>query len=184
VTTSAPAGRRQWAGVLAVALVLGIATYAAVRYLPTPAGVQVGQRAPDFRIRDLRTGDTISLRKRYAGHVTLVNLWATWCHPCEKEMPSLQQLYASYEARGFRVAAASIDEGDAASVLAYAASHQLTFDILHDRTARIGETFQSIGVPESFLLDRSGRIVYIALGAETWDSPAHRVQVEKLLGAP
>ena len=183
MTTTAPARRRQWFGVLAVALALGIGTYAAVRYAPAPTGVEVGQYAPDVRIRDLRQGDTISLRKRYAGHVTLVNLWATWCHPCEREMPSMQRLYESYEARGFRVAAASIDEGDSAPVLAYAASHMLTFDILHDRTGQISQTFQTIGVPESFLLDRSGRIVYIALGAVTWDSPGHRAQIEKLLGA-
>jgi thiol-disulfide isomerase/thioredoxin len=130
---------------------------------------------------DLATSDTVSLRERYKGHVTLVNIWATWCQPCKAEMPSMQRLYDSLGARGFRIAAVSIDEGDATDVRNFAQALHLTFDILQDRSGRIQETYQTTGVPESFLLDREGTLVKRVIGAHDWSSPVNRSLVERLL---
>lgn len=184
MTTPSAGHLRQWLVVIGVAVVLGVGAWALAHFTAPRAVAQVDQRAPDFRLPDVRTGDSVSLNQRYRGHVTLVNIWATWCIPCGEEMPSMQRLYDTYRARGFRVVAASIDQGEPATVLQYANRHNLTFDVLQDRTMRIQETYQTLGVPESFLLDRNGRIVYIALGAETWDAPDHRHRVEHLLGIP
>src|ERR687891_318491 len=102
---------RQWllvAGV--IASLAGGATLLA-RYGPGIEGVSVGTRAPDFRMVDLATGDSVSLRERYRGSVTLVNIWATWCEPCKIEMPAMEKLYLRTAPKGFAIAAVSIDEG-------------------------------------------------------------------------
>jgi thiol-disulfide isomerase/thioredoxin len=167
--------------VIGVAALLGAGAFALVRYAPPPERAQVGQRTPDYRVVRSDGGDSIGLRTAYAGHVTLINIWATWCGPCREEMPSIERLYQAYRDRGFRVAAVSIDTDEAASVLAFARGLGITFDILHDRSTDIQQVYQTVGVPESFLVDSRGRIVYIALGAETWDSPVNRQRIEHLL---
>ena len=154
-----------------------------MHYVPNKEIPQVGHRAPDYRVARATTGDSIGVRSAYAGHVTLINVWATWCGPCIKEMPSMERVYEEYKARGFRVAAVSIDEDAAAPVLAFTQKLGLTFDILHDRSGDIQIHYMTVGVPESFLLDAQGVIRYMALGAEAWDSAENRQRIEQLLAA-
>lgn len=174
---------RQWLMVGAIAAGLGIGAWALTQYAPPAEGPQFGQRAPDYRVPLVATGDSIQLRRHYAGKVTLINIWATWCGPCRKEMPSIERLYQSYKARGFRVAAVSVDEGDDTPVKAFAKELGLHFDLLHDRSGNIQQLYQVVGVPQSWLLDRNGRIVYVGIGGEEWDTPEHRARIDALLGS-
>jgi cytochrome c biogenesis protein CcmG/thiol:disulfide interchange protein DsbE len=172
---------KQWLAVIAVIAGLGLGATALVKYGPEREPVAVGARAPDFRVLDLATGDTVSLRSRYRGSVTLVNIWATWCEPCKVEMPAMQRLYDSFGPRGFKIAAVSIDEGDATDVRNFSESLHLTFDVLQDRSTAIQQAYQTTGVPESFLLDRDGTIMKRVIGAHDWSSPVNRALVERLL---
>jgi thiol-disulfide isomerase/thioredoxin len=175
-----PTGRSL--GVIIIAAFLGIGTWLAVHYVPGKEIPQVGHRAPEYRVsRAGASGDSLGVRSAYAGHVTLLNIWATWCGPCVKEMPSMERAYEAYRARGFRVAAVSIDADPPAPVLAFASRLGLTFDILQDQSGAIQTYYMTVGVPESFLIDKRGTITYIALGAETWDSPDNRARIEQLL---
>ncbi len=162
---------------------LAVGGWALTRFAAPPEGGQIGDRAPDFRVERVVEGDSIGLRSAYAGKVVLVNLWATWCGPCRKEMPSMEEAFRRYQARGFRIAAVSVDEGDAEPVRAFAAELGLTFDILQDRSNRSQEVFQSVGLPHSVLIGRDGRVKWIALGAEDWNTPEHRKRLEDLLAA-
>ena len=175
--------RKQWIAVLTIIGGLALGAAALVRFSPEGGRVEVGARAPDFKAVDLATGDSVSFRERYKGHVTMVNIWATWCIPCRVEMPAMQAVYDSLRGRGFRIAAVSIDEGDATEVRNFAAELGLTFDILHDPSGRIQRTYQTTGVPESFLLDQEGVIVKRVIGAHDWSSPVNRQLVERLLDA-
>jgi thiol-disulfide isomerase/thioredoxin len=175
--------RKQWMAVAIVIVGLGLGAAALVKFGPERAGATVGAVAPDFKIVDLATNDTVSLRKRYRGHVTLVNIWATWCVPCKVEMPSMQKLYESLGPKGLKIAAVSIDEGDATDVRNFGAELGLTFDILQDRTTGIQQAYQTTGVPETFLLDKDGVIVKRVIGAHDWNSSVNRALVEQLLAA-
>jgi cytochrome c biogenesis protein CcmG/thiol:disulfide interchange protein DsbE len=172
---------RQWVAVVSIVAGLGLGAMALIRYGPDHAQIGVGVRAPDARVVDLGTSDTVSLRQRYKGQVTLVNIWATWCVPCKVEMPSMQQLYDSLGSRGLKIAAVSVDEGDPTDVRNFAQELHLTFDVLHDRSTKIEQTYQTTGVPESFLLDRHGTIVKRVIGAHDWSSPVNRALIERLL---
>ncbi len=173
---------KQWVLVLAVLAGLLIAGTALVFYGPDVQPVAVGQKAPDYKAMNLQSGDSIAIRSHYRGHVTLVNIWATWCVPCRVEMPAMQQLYDSLSGRGFRIAAVSIDQEGPEVVRRFAGELKLTFDILQDRRGDIQQAYQTTGVPESFLLDSSGVIMKRVIGAHDWVSAADRALIRRLLG--
>ncbi|HEU4699612.1 MAG TPA: TlpA disulfide reductase family protein [Gemmatimonadales bacterium] len=172
---------RQWTIVGLVLLLVAGALFALVRLNPDVQGVGVGNHAPTYRVPLLGTSDTLTIPDSYRGHVTLVNIWATWCGPCKEEMPSIQAAFAALKDRGFRVAAVSIDEGPASEVEAYRRDLGLTFEILHDRSTRIGQRYQTTGVPESYLLDKRGTIIKRVIGAHDWNAPVERQLIERLL---
>ncbi|HEX5004699.1 MAG TPA: TlpA disulfide reductase family protein [Gemmatimonadales bacterium] len=172
---------RQWYVVGTIVLAMVAGAFMLVKNSPDNYGVQVGRKAPDFRVVDLATGDTISLRERYKGQVTLVNIWATWCGPCREEMPSMEAAYKELEPKGFKVAAVSIDDGSPEDVVGFANSLGVTFDLLMDRSGMIQRAYQTTGVPESFLLDRDGVIVKRIIGAHDWSTAVNRSLIERLL---
>ncbi|HRP08542.1 MAG TPA: TlpA disulfide reductase family protein [Gemmatimonadales bacterium] len=172
---------KQWLVVALAIAGLGLGAWGLSRYAPPPEGVTMGNRAPDYRVPMAGSTDSISLREHYAGQVTLVNIWATWCLPCRAEMPSMQEVYADYRDRGFRIAAVSVDAGSSDKVIEFGRELGLTFDLLHDASGGIQQTFRTIGVPQSFLLDRDGVVQWIELGEEDWRLPQHRERIERLL---
>jgi cytochrome c biogenesis protein CcmG, thiol:disulfide interchange protein DsbE len=175
---------KQW--IFVGLVVAGVAAGATImtRVGSEVAPVEVGATAPEFKAVDLASGDSISLHQRYKGKVTLVNIWATWCVPCRTEMPAMEHLYTDLAPHGFAVAAVSIDEGSPDDVRKFGRDLELTFDLLHDRSGRVQQLYQTTGVPESFLLDRNGVIVKRVIGAHDWNSPANRALVERLLAEP
>ena len=171
--------RQQWAavaGVVAVVLVLGfVVTH---RSQIHPLGV--GDRAPDFRAVRLPGGRPVSLAD-YRGQVILLNIWATWCQPCRVEMPSMERLWRKLQGTGFRIVAVSIDLQDSTVVNAFVKELGLTFDILHDQPGSIQESYQTTGVPESFVIDRDGLIVKKVIGASAWDGEVNQILIRRLL---
>ena len=149
-----------------------------------PARVEVGTRAPDFTATDLSTGKPVTLRAKYHGSVTLVNVWATYCIPCREEMPAMDSLYHALSGRGFRIAAVSVDRAPADVVRKFARDYHISFDVLYDPTGDTEQRYQTTGVPESFLVDKSGQIVRIAQRAAPWNSPENHRLIEQLLDAP
>lgn len=168
---------------IAAAAVAGLALgiWVMTGYAPAADRATVGQRPPEYVVRRLPSGDSTGLRAEYKGHVTLINLWATWCGPCVKEMPSIERLYQAYRDRGFRVAAVSVDEGSDEAVLTFGREFGLTFDLLHDQSGNIQQAYGTDGLPQSLLVGRDGRVAFMALGAVEWDTPAMRQRVELLL---
>lgn len=154
-----------------------------LRMAPAPRrGVEVGDRAPDYSAPLLSGGET-SLSEQQ-GKVVLVNIWATWCGPCRVEMPPIQQVYERYRDEGFSVLAVSVDAGPGhrEKVRAFVEEYGLDFPVLLDPEGRVTRVFQTVGVPETFVLDREGRIVKRLIGATDWNSSAHQALIEELLG--
>jgi cytochrome c biogenesis protein CcmG, thiol:disulfide interchange protein DsbE len=144
-------------------------------------GVEVGERVPEYSAPDLAGGE-VSFED-HIGEVVLVNIWATWCGPCRVEMPPIKAIYERNKDKGFTVLAISIDAGPGyrEKVRQFAEEHGLDFPILLDPEGRISQLFQTVGVPETFVLDRQGRIAKRLIGATNWDSPGNQALIDELL---
>ncbi len=171
--------KTQWIAVGVVVLVLGAGLALGLKLKPEIFPVEVGSSAPMFEAKDL-TGRPVSLAD-YKGQVVLLNIWATWCEPCKVEMPSLEQLQKELGPRGLKIVAVSIDEGGSDVVRQYARDLGLTFGILHDQTGRIKDIYQTTGVPESFIINRAGKIEKKVIGAADWDATVNKDLVRRLL---
>jgi cytochrome c biogenesis protein CcmG, thiol:disulfide interchange protein DsbE len=148
-----------------------------------------GRSAPNFTAFDLQ--GAVRTLDDYRGKVLLVNVWATWCPPCQEEMPSMERLYREIGHEDFEILAVSVDAalgsrdsfgrpgGDLES---FGESMGLTFTILHDPSGKIQQTFQTTGIPESFVVDRGGTIIKKVAGATAWDAPVNVELIRRLLG--
>jgi peroxiredoxin len=118
----------------------------------------------NFTLTDLQ-GKTWTL-KDLKGKVVLVNFWATWCPPCQKEMPDLEALYNLYKDQGFVILAISEDE-ETPKVAPFIAEHKITYPILLDPGAKVNNVFAVEGIPKSFVYDREGKLVAQSIDMRT-----------------
>lgn len=175
-------GGRQWKLALLVA-VGAIALFAwtgRTRYGP----LDVGSRAPRYAAAKL-SGDSLHIDD-LRGNVVLLNVWATWCPPCVKEMPSLQRLYDRYRQQGLRVVAVNVDNAmfgadPAELVRSFINQNRMTIDVVLDPENRIESVFQIPALPMTYLLDRRGRIRQKMLGGRDWDSDIMQAEIRALL---
>jgi cytochrome c biogenesis protein CcmG, thiol:disulfide interchange protein DsbE len=144
--------------------------------------VEQGSAAPAFRAKVLGENRYKTFAD-YKGKVVLLNIWATWCGPCQVEIPSLQRLYKAYGDSGLKLVAVSIDDYVSEdSIRAFAKTFGVTFEVLHDSTHAIERAYQTTGYPESFVIGREGTIRKKWIGPEDWNSRGNRALVAQLLG--
>jgi cytochrome c-type biogenesis protein len=145
----------------ALALIALVAT--ACTPSDTPGASDPGEPAPAYDALNL-AGEPTSL-EALRGKVVLLNIWATWCHPCRAEIPELERLHDEYSSAGLRVVGVSVDAGgEEERIKAFAESFGVTYDVWHDADDRISTLYRAIGVPATYLIDRSGRIRWRRLG--------------------
>jgi thiol-disulfide isomerase/thioredoxin len=107
----------------------------------------------------------------WRGKVVLLNLWATWCLPCRKEMPALDRLQAEMGSDKFQVVAVSVDRTGLAGARKFLDETKTGKLALYaDPTARLATTLRAAGLPATLLLDAQGREVGRLLGPAEWDS--------------
>lgn len=110
--------------------------------------------------------------EQFRGRVALLNIWATWCVPCRKEMPTLDRLQAQLGGPDFEVVALSIDQDGIAAVRKFYQEIGIKhLRIYNDPTADVTARLNILGIPATLLIDREGREVGRALGPAEWDAP-------------
>ncbi|HEX4617943.1 MAG TPA: TlpA disulfide reductase family protein [Stellaceae bacterium] len=135
--------------------------------------------APTISLTD-SDGHTLELSD-LRGKLVVVNLWATWCEPCLREMPSLERLQSRLGER-IAVLAVSEDRGGNKSVEPFIAKLGLkSVKIYIDPKSEVGHAFGARGLPTSFLIDREGKVLGRVEGAAEWDSPKILGVLEPLL---
>jgi thiol-disulfide isomerase/thioredoxin len=117
----------------------------------------------------------------FAGKPVLLNLWATWCAPCRREMPSLERLQARLGDK-ITVLAVSEDIGGNKAVAPFIAKFGLkAVKTYLDPKSTLTQAFNVDGLPTSFLIDRRGRVIGRVEGEAEWDSPKMLSVIEPLL---
>jgi len=139
---------------LQIILCAGLLCSVGLRGQPQPK--LVGRAAPEFVRSDLN-GHEIDL-KRYHGKVVILNFWATWCAPCQVELPEFEKWQERYGADGLEIIAISMDDVDSAVRMTVQRLH-IDYPVLMG-DAYLGEAYGGVlGLPVTFLIDREGKIV-------------------------
>ncbi|WP_373519815.1 TlpA family protein disulfide reductase [Pricia sp.] len=112
------------------------------------------------------------------GKVVFLNFWATWCGPCLKEMPDIQNLYDDY---GDQVRFLLVTQEDRAKVDAFLQKKKYTLPIYFTDTADIPEEIASKSMPTTYILDKSGKIARAETGAADWNGSEVRAMLDRLL---
>ncbi len=148
---------------------------------PLPGGpVAAGKLAADFKLPNL-DGTAISLSS-LRGKVIFLNVWATWCAPCREEMPSIETLYEEFSKdQDFVVLAVSQDSEGRSAVDSYVRKNGYKFTVLLDPQNQVGDAYDVSGIPETFIIDRTGRIVAHHVGPYDWAQPEMREALRELI---
>ena len=133
--------------------------------------------APDVDLPRLEGNGNGSLAD-YRGHVVVLNFWASWCDPCRAESPLLQRWHERLDKQGATVLGVDVQDvsGDA---LDFVSEYGLTYPMLRDGPGDIRDDFGILGLPETFVIDRRGRVAAVARGPV--DDEFMRKQVAPLL---
>ncbi len=125
-----------------------------------------GTPAPAYAARTLDDAPVTLAAQR--GAVVVLNRWATWCGPCREEIPQLEALHRRVAGQGVRVIGVSIDAaGSGLDVRDFMQEHGVTYTVWLDPSDQFAPTFGSVGVPETFVIDRAGIVRWRHVGGIT-----------------
>ena len=178
------------AGALALGLAFTLPTELvgeSLSFGPAPAAARVGGRPPPFTLPAATGGPTrgrFNLRPLLGQNPVVILFWATWCAPCQQELPFYQSLYERYQAQGLRIVAISMDS-QATVMRAGPAARRLgvQFDVVTDVDSRVTTQLNPRrGAPFSIWIDRAGRIVREREGFSPAEQGAIARGVAELVG--
>ncbi|HEU0300037.1 MAG TPA: TlpA disulfide reductase family protein [Longimicrobium sp.] len=148
----------------------------------TGGPVKVGAEAPAYAAETL-DGERAALA-HLRGRPVLLNVWATWCHPCRQEIPALEQLHRTYAPRGLQVIGVSIDQGDQEQgIREFLQEFGASYPIWLDPDGEIQAAYSTMGVPNTFLIGPDGRILWKHVGPVTADNAELVRLIERSLPA-
>ncbi len=124
-------------------------------------------------------GATVSL-SQYKGNVVLVNFWATWCGPCQQEMPLLDQMYHKYKPAGFTLIGVNVDK-DAPPVKELLARKPVSFPVALDPENTVSKAYHVADMPSSVLIDRKGVVRYVHRGYRPGDENEYLDRIRQLI---
>ncbi len=137
-----------------------------------------GGPAPAFTLTALTGGQTAL--SQYRGQVVLVNFWATWCGPCQQEMPLLDQMYKKYKPAGFTLIGVNVDKEEPA-VKELLARKPVSFPVLLDPANQVSKAYHVDEMPSSVIIDRKGEIRYIHRGYRPGDENDYQDRIRQLI---
>lgn len=158
----------RWGGyALVVAVSLGLS--ACSEAPPEQSGL-VGQQFPSVTLVDLNNRSHPF--SQYRGKLVVLNVWATWCSPCRRELPSLQRLSNTLDPAQFAVIGVSIDDDDHIA-REYLKDKDIRFAAFIDKEMKIVRGLLNIDTfPATFVIDQQGKVLKLVLGERTWDTKA------------
>ena len=130
--------------------------------------INAGDSAPDFTITT-DAGKTVTV-KDFGGKVLLLKFWATWCGTCIEEIPSLNQMARQLGPKGLVVLGVSVDK-DEKLYKDFLARSPLAYPTARDPEEKINLSYGTVQYPESYLIDRNGKVIEKFISSQPWSSP-------------
>lgn len=139
----------------------------------------VGLNAPEFSLSD-PSGKTYTLSE-LKGSVVFINFWATWCPPCIEEMRSIQDLYNGFKDKEEFRMVTILYKDDYEKAMAYLKQNNYTLPVLIDRDGKSAKAYGVTGVPETYIVDKSGVLREKVIGPADWNSTQADSLISNLL---
>jgi thiol-disulfide isomerase/thioredoxin len=127
--------------------------------------------APDIAVADGQ--GRLRMLDSFRGHYLLVNLWATWCSPCVRELPALAALKTALKGQGLAIVAVNVGHADPKTIRAFLTAHGAEgLGVWRDPAHAFIRSFDAYGLPTSILIDPAGREIARVIGTASWDAPS------------
>ena len=164
-----------WTAVALAAAILVL--FAMPSYRQGEASI-AGKPAQDFPLTLAGKSEHLSDLK---GKIVVLNFWATWCPPCVEETPALNRLQKYIDSRGGMVLGVSVDE-DGAAYEKFLKDQSVVFSTYRDASKKSAADYGTTMYPETYIIDRHGKIARKFVGAQQWDSPEMLAYFDAILG--
>jgi len=147
------------------------------------SGPAVGATAPDFKVRNVVTGEDVSLSSQ-RGKVVILTFWASWCTPCKRELPILEGAQRAVSKDKLVVLAVNYRDTDAALVAIKKPAVNWQINIMKDHDGHVASLYSISTIPHLFMIGRDGKIVanHLGYGERTLDEPL--ADINHALAAP
>jgi thiol-disulfide isomerase/thioredoxin len=134
--------------------------------------------APDFTLKS-NSDQNIRLAEQ-RGKVVMLNFWASWCGPCRKEMPLLDEMHTRYNKAGLELYGVNVEQNtdDAEKLLKELGTG---FPILWDRDSKVSKLYQVNAMPTTIMIDKDGKVRYVNRGYKAGDEEKYREQIRELI---
>jgi thiol-disulfide isomerase/thioredoxin len=158
-------------------MMIRVGLLAAVATAAVAASSDAGP-APEFALGALNGGKaTLS---QYKGQVVMINFWATWCGPCQQEMPLLDQMYKKYKGAGFTLLGVNVDK-DAPPVKDLLTKKPVSFPVLLDPENKVSKIYRVNAMPSTVIVDRKGNVRYVHKGYKAGDENEYLDRIRGLI---
>ena len=134
--------------------------------------------APDFTLKN-DAGENIRLAEQ-RGKVVMLNFWASWCGPCRKEMPLLDEMYQRYNKVGFELYGINVEQ-DTAAAQKLLKDLEVTLPVLYDPESKVSKLYKVDAMPTTVMIDKNGEIRYVNRGYKAGDEEKYRDQIQTLI---
>ena len=169
--------RSDWVFVALIVVLAGALVYVVSGTLEPPI-VNAGDKAPNFSVTT-EGGKTIT-RDSFGGKLLVLNFWASWCPPCIEETPSLEEFAKTFAPQGVVVLGVSNDRNEG-QYKRFLQRFHVDFATSRDPENNISASYGTFQLPETYLIDRNGRVVEKVISNQNWMDPEFLARVRKML---
>jgi len=158
--------RKAGAGVAVVLLMGWVAVSAPAFGQDTAMRLKIGEKAPDFRMKDVMTGKAVTLSEFAGKKVVMLEFWATWCDICKREMPNLVKLQSGWRGKGFEILSIVLPAGNIEEVRKIVTEKRLNYAVLLDSDLSVATKLYGLAgpIPLKVVIDHKGIIRYTHVG--------------------